>query len=827
MSVIRSSHERRILDWLADSSGTVSEVAAALKMRVPHASAAFKKLRKKGYVVRDLDANIRGAVHRLTESGTEKLMEDALSRAIKFCEEIPSKMDGVILAREGKQLLLGYTKHKHNGLIPVPKYSFSNESSDLYDSSGTEGAGWVVTRGSGMLWYNLDTLEKVEPLERNSQSIVNWSDNSRTIGIVRARLIGDESQIMMPVGTWFEQPMNLPELPELISDPEYVIGTSGLDDVEVSIPMNTQICMNSKVNKEILLNQITNKTFSLILLPKASAPHARPIGCVYHWLRKQHPRVDEEKISQYFENLSRLLLRGELPKISANYRKKLLADFGTSYWIDDSEVGQKIPLNGLSVDGGECVWRWAINSSLPEISGEWPWENRPELKSLIMGSGKLRAILLESVLDDDEQINCTITDGADLGFVTVNFLGDNQIPVSLKKERNQEKMESIFSKIPANAIELLTLPNDRFSGIAIDMDEKRKLSQALSKFPLGDTKWSNENEGMYPLASWISSPPSERQLRWQRIKHRLPENWAGLLDTDITDTLVLLESIEKSDSVWKNMVKQELSQRFTFNPDEMSGLINHLGNTSYSSILSTSILLASSGLNKDWDDLIEKSVEVWIKEPRDIFPVLESLFSNPDVLEKRSGIFSKVKKTASMQNTNSQLWVWHDYLLKIENDVPLLANEARKVMETLPETWWSNNAKNWLLMQLGATQGRRWLASHAINWPVQIFRQKGERISLPGLNLEHRGHDLTKDMLLDCLLVPEGIGQYYILDLFECIQTIEDGMPVHSGRTHPLVGLLVRPVQSWPRYDRMVFSSGNEDTTDLLLGIRYKNRFRN
>ena len=52
MSVIRSTHERRILDWLADSSGTVSEVAGALKMRVPHASAAFKKLRQKGYVVR-------------------------------------------------------------------------------------------------------------------------------------------------------------------------------------------------------------------------------------------------------------------------------------------------------------------------------------------------------------------------------------------------------------------------------------------------------------------------------------------------------------------------------------------------------------------------------------------------------------------------------------------------------------------------------------------------------------------------------------------------------------------------------------------------------
>lgn len=827
MSVIRSTHERRILDWLADSSGTVSEVAGALKMRVPHASAAFKKLRQKGYVVRDLDANIRGAVHRLTESGTEKLMGDALSRAIKFCQEIPKDMDGVILAREGKQLLLGYTKHKHNGLISLPKYSFSNESSDLYDSSGTEGAGWVVTRGAGMLWYNLDTLEKVEPLERNSQSIVNWSDNSRTIGIVRARMIGDESQIMMPVGTWFEQPMSLPELPELISDPEYIIGTSGLDDVEVSIPMNTQICIKSKVNKEILLNQISNKTFSLTLLPKASAPHARPIGCVYHWLRKQHPRIGQNKISEYFQNLSKLLLQGDLSKISANYRKKLLADFGTSYWIDDTEVGQGIALNGLSVDGGECVWRWAINSSFSEISGEWPWDNRPDLKSLILSSGKLRAIVVESAVENDEQVNCTITDGSDLGYVMLTFLGDNQIPVSLKKERSQEKIESGFSKIPASAIELITLPSERFTGVAIDMDEKRKLSQALTKYPLGDSKWSNENEGMYPLASWIASPPSERQLRWQRIKHRLPENWAGLLDIDITDTLVLLESIERSESVWKNMVKQELSQRFTFNPDEMSGLIDHLENSSYSSILSTSILLASSGLGKDWDDLIAKSVEVWVEQPRDTFPVLESLFSNSDILQKRSQIFSQVKKTASMQNTNSQLWVWYDYISKVENDVPLLANEARKVMETLPETWWSNNAKDWLLMQLGATQGRRWLAANAINWPVQIFRQEGERVSLPGLNLEHLGHDLTKDMLLDCLLVPQGIGQDYILDLFECVQTIEDGMPIHSGRTHPLVGLLGRPVQSWPRYDRIVFSSGNEDTTDLLLGIRYKNRFTN
>ena len=43
---IRSTYQRRVLDWLADGGGTVTEVSKALSIRVPHASAALKKLRE-------------------------------------------------------------------------------------------------------------------------------------------------------------------------------------------------------------------------------------------------------------------------------------------------------------------------------------------------------------------------------------------------------------------------------------------------------------------------------------------------------------------------------------------------------------------------------------------------------------------------------------------------------------------------------------------------------------------------------------------------------------------------------------------------------------
>ena len=112
MAIIRSSHERRVLDFLADSGSTISEAAEHLDMRVPHASAAFKRLREKGLVSRDLHDSIRGSIHRLTPEGLDRLLEDAIARAVKYCDVIPENMDGILLARDGNQVLLGYTKHR-------------------------------------------------------------------------------------------------------------------------------------------------------------------------------------------------------------------------------------------------------------------------------------------------------------------------------------------------------------------------------------------------------------------------------------------------------------------------------------------------------------------------------------------------------------------------------------------------------------------------------------------------------------------------------------------------------------------------------------------
>ena len=50
---IRSSYHKRVLEWLIDAGGSVSDIAQALDLRMPHASLALRQLRDSGDILRD------------------------------------------------------------------------------------------------------------------------------------------------------------------------------------------------------------------------------------------------------------------------------------------------------------------------------------------------------------------------------------------------------------------------------------------------------------------------------------------------------------------------------------------------------------------------------------------------------------------------------------------------------------------------------------------------------------------------------------------------------------------------------------------------------
>ena len=95
---IRSRYQRRILDWLLDGGGTVSQASEALGIAMPHASLAMRQLREHGEVQRDDSASIRGAMHRLTSDGADHLLNDLIERVRKATTSIPTGMNAVAVS---------------------------------------------------------------------------------------------------------------------------------------------------------------------------------------------------------------------------------------------------------------------------------------------------------------------------------------------------------------------------------------------------------------------------------------------------------------------------------------------------------------------------------------------------------------------------------------------------------------------------------------------------------------------------------------------------------------------------------------------------------
>ena len=53
------------------------------------------------------------------------------------------------------------------------------------------------------------------------------------------------------------------------------------------------------------------------------------------------------------------------------------------------------------------------------------------------------------------------------------------------------------------------------------------------------------------------------------------------------------------------------------------------------------------------------------------------------------------------------------------------------------------------------------------------------------------------------------------------IVAYEDGLEMAPGRTHPLVGLLLKNESKWPKIPHKAIADGNKEVGSLLFGISF------
>ena len=829
---IRSSYHRRILSWLIDSGGSVSQISKSLKIRTPHTSLALSQLRERGLVSRNESSGIRGAIHKITKQGRKRLDEDYLALYKLHAANSSQNHDAIVLESKGPIIILCYVKNPPKSLICLPENPYLDLDSVGKDSSGSMGVRWATVKSSSINWYSKITLEKVQPPNKSNRgTIEGWFEQSNSFAIVRANLLNSDEQWNVNAGTWFDGPvMSEENLPEILSSGDNKIGEIVDSEIAVSWKNRLHAHLTSKVDSSVLINSFANG--SVVLRNNTIKPEKTflPIGCLSNWLKLKHPRMSDVKLTTKYNSLSKGLLSNSIKSLSLALLRDISRDFGECEWV--SRIPENIEISGLSLLGMKSLIEFVKSPGDLEFSIEWNWPILANLDFLEYVLRDNNCRLLVTKHGDIIDINSALAKLVSLReLATVKLQLSREHSLNIKLATGIDFSSSItHNSIPQDARELVQSYSEKswnldcLTNEVDDFEYRKEIWQAMYFYPEGNEQWANKTEVHNPLAAWIATPNECRKSRWIRIADNLPNKWADLLEINSQNLDVIISSFPKGSQSWQKKSILYISKQFIKNNQLLIQMSHHLESKSAVN-LSACILLASNHLPDDFTELIQRSIDNWLDAPLFAQEILETLFPNNSAENNdRYGVLDKVRNASMIHPKDSLLYNWSSYVTSLLNGEVISSTSMRTYMKLFPYKWWYDDSSNWLLNQLSSSAGRRWLVANELPWPALVARLDGEICGPPGV-VRHFNRDIPSSG--DFIFIPvmdECKAKDYLMDLYDMISSLEDSTDIVPGRTHPMVGYLLRDFQQWPDFSPTIFTQGDKDIASLLFGISfYKN----
>lgn len=823
-----------MLNWLLDGGGTVSQIAHALELQMPHASLALRQLRERGDVTRDDQQGIRGAPHFITEFGRQRLEQDALSRLKSNHSTAPPQADGIVLGHDGQYALLGYVKPLLSDLIRLPTQGLDEVRYPPSNSKGNSGGCWAVVRSESTRWYDLATLKPTEPpLPTEQGTLTDWSTNAPSISVIHARLLDASEPWTIAPGAWFQTPLHQSDGAEDLQFGNNILGTTPGHSVTIRPPMATHGHLTSKVSRRLAIEAMSEGALVFEDNRQLAHPRTLPLEALWYWLKRKHPRLATSKLELRFQDLCHHFVDENAAAPSISVQRAILMDFGKANWTL-GEVLTRINLTGTSAQGGAALLEWFLADTELECTVEWPHLVEPQRALLeeLLASMRCRLLLTSNgQMTTLPTAAATLKPANQLGQVKFQLGRGKSFAVNLSEQRAKPRPSAVHDLTPMDAQEMLSALNGdvydhgMFTHQEVSLEQQKAVWHALSLFPEGDEGWANRNENTSPLAAWIATPHEDRSSRWIRIRNSLPPGWADLLPIESCETSTLIQAMSASSPAWSLKALERIRQRFTHNIESIPRY-DHFFNDEQDSIwFASGLLLASQSLPDEFNEMIERACKIWLERPYHSEQVLEAMFPlGLPLNEANQACLLLCLQASENQRKTGALYLWGKALTMIENNEPISPDALRQLMARLPTSWWTAWASDWLKIQLSSSSGRRWLRDQEIPWPALLARPPGERAGLPGLPTTLGGVRPALEDILQIHLVEEGVGKPALLDLHDMIATLERNEPVHYGRLHPLVGWLARPVESWPRIGLEALRTGEEQIGALLYARSFAHR---
>ncbi len=856
-SRIRGSYRRRLLDHLSDGPSTVTGSSKAVTLRLPHASAELKRMREEGLIQSDSGPGQRGAKQHLTAAGWQVIIGDELARlAESHIDLIPEHAIGKLLAKDGPQLLLAYTKPLTSPLIPLPWSGDFSHSEQTVISSGIKGVKaeyvWAVAREAEVRWYDLESLEQVPAPsdDQSTTSLSDWVEPAPVIGLVRARLLDPRQSLKLAIGSWFGEPgtEGWPDLPMPMGESEsWTLGTAH----ESSSPLQSQcpICaiLPDRLSTTTLLSAASN---GALVIAEASLlgrqGDAIPLSILDSWINRAHPRLTQTERRHRLQGLIQAIRKGRR-KRSGNIRveestwRRFQSDWSKHQWSEKSEVENIIiDVQGLSSTAWLSLIDWSLarQETTPVVLQYPPGHHDQDQLHSVFQDPRTRLAILSQEPEEPLAYPTLRPDPIrPLSWYLLKLAGDVELPCKVTHRPPPSFTSPPPLWLPPNSASTLeeavaaariaagdSAPPDASE----DSSEEMRLFAASLRYPEGDADWADRIESVDPLAAWIACPDDNRWPLWRRQSNQLGADWISLLPVEKVPIEFLAEVAGTAPNDWQELAHNHLVQRIR-NEDDLALRLrtlidSHHFNDVASSWLTSTLLSQVAWLPPELaSDLARWAPNSIAKSlPSNIIPALTGL----TWLSSQGELGDNwVRDIEASQRSSPIINGWISLLSTVRDDRNPSVEEIREIT-SLPVEWWAPFSPLLFNAITEGVDGREMLLGESIPWASALFRKIGEIHTIPGLGeIEHPGCPTDLVSRLERILQGAEIdvelqGFAELTDILNTLKSIlVDTKPV-VGQIHPMIGWLLQPRERWPAFSATEIVNGDpEVAARLAAGI--------
>jgi hypothetical protein len=569
-----------------------------------------------------------------------------------------------------------------------------------------------------------------------------------------------------------------------------------------------------------------------------------PFGALEPWIERAHPRLSASERQRRLEGLKSAIRKGRRKRTGAkrveeSTWRRFQSDWGEQEWLDsDGSAGTLVDVRGLSDSAWMALIDWSLmrKSSAPAVIQHPPIVEEARQLQALVSDIRTRMILLQSEPKVSLGQPMLRPDPVQpLPWFRLQLAGDVSLPVHLAQKPPPtlaspppgwspptDAAEVSASQIGAQTSMLGGTPPD----VEADSSPEMRLFAAVLRHSSGDSEWADRIEAADPVAAWIASPDEDRWPRWRRQSEVLGSDWLPLLKVSEVPLDALAPVACEAPAEWGREAQRLLCQKLRAEADlalRLRPLVDSEAFSPAASAWLTAVLLSEVA----WlGEALATDLSRWAvtrlaaSPPHNLASGLEGLAWLQRQGHLREGWESDLRERRGAGYSTIDGW---DSLLSLIEERRPLPSELVSEVVNFPIEWWAGAAESILSQLIEDVEGRDLVLHLEASWPAAILRPPGESLFIPGLGERvHAGCSIRLLERLERVLhlgggVPDEdqVGHDPLTDLFEALRQAATGDPPVPGRSHPLVGWLAQPEESWPQFSVEEISAG-----DAQVGAR-------